>query len=55
MYNGHRRKEDFFKRGVDEDVGMLRFKHFQSRLIDTINRVLQDRRLISKSTIIYQI
>lgn len=26
----------------------LRFKHFQSRLIDTLNRVLLERRNISK-------
>lgn len=35
---------DFEKKGVDPDVVDLRFKHFQGRLIDTLNRVSQQRR-----------
>jgi hypothetical protein len=31
---------------VDEDVIQLRFKHYQARLIDTINFVLEERRSI---------
>lgn len=40
--------DHFAKKGVDADLADLRYKHFQSRLIDTINRVLQERRTISK-------
>ena len=41
-----RERADFEKRGLDEDVINLRFKHYQARLIDTINRVLEERRRI---------
>ena len=43
----HRRKNEFFEKGIDKEVAELRFKHFQQRLIDTINRVLDERRQIS--------
>lgn len=43
-----RKREDFVKKGVEDDLVDLRFKHYQSRLLDTINRVLQERRNISK-------
>jgi hypothetical protein len=32
---------------VDEDVINLRFKHHQARLIDTINRILEERKRLS--------
>jgi len=35
------------QKGLEIDIVELRFKHFQSRLIDTINRVLEERRNIS--------
>ena len=31
---------------MDEDVANLRFKHYQARLIDLINELLQERRKI---------
>ena len=37
---------EFQKKGVEEDVIQLRFKHYQARLIDTINFVLDERRSI---------
>ena len=39
-------KSNFEKKGVDPDVIELRYKHFQARLIDTINRVIEQRREI---------
>ena len=41
-----RERADFEKKGLDEDVINLRYKHYQGRLIDTINRVLEERRRI---------
>ena len=41
-----RERADFEKKGLDEDVINLRYKHYQARLIDTINRVLEERRRI---------
>ena len=35
---------DFEMRGLDQDIINLRFKHFQHRLIDTLNRVIEKRR-----------
>jgi hypothetical protein len=35
---------DFALRGIDQDIINLRFKHFQHRLIDTLNRVIEKRR-----------
>ena len=35
-----RKREDFEGKGLDEDLIDLRYKHFRSRLIDTINSVL---------------
>ena len=32
-----RKKEEFVEKGVDQDVIDLRFKHFRTRQIDTIN------------------
>ncbi len=44
-----KRREEFYSPGgVDEDVVELRFKHFRARQMDTINRVLEERRQISK-------
>ena len=43
-----RRKDEFFEKGIDQDLVELRFKHFQQRLIDTINRLLEERRQISR-------
>lgn len=39
-------KADFEKKGLDHDVIELRYKHYQARLIDTINRVVEQRREI---------
>ena len=36
----------FEKHGVDKDVVDLRYKHYQGRLIDTFNRILEQRRQI---------
>ena len=36
----------FEKKGLDEDIINLRFKHYQNRLIDILNRVLEERRKI---------
>eukprot|EP00347_Sterkiella_histriomuscorum_P015905 403355238 len=41
-----KKRDDFVQKGLDEDLINLRFKHFQQRLIDTINNVLQERRQI---------
>ena len=35
-----RERSDFEKRGIDDDVVNLRFKHYQGRLIDLINMVV---------------
>lgn len=35
-------------KGVHEDVADLRFKHYQARLIDTLNLVLGERRKLSE-------
>lgn len=47
-----KRREEFYyspgKIALDEDVVELRFKHFRARQMDTINRVLEERKLISK-------
>lgn len=40
---------DFNANGVAPDIAKLRFKHFQARLIDTINRVLEERRNVCKA------
>jgi len=44
---GFRNKSDFEKKGVDPDVVNLRYKHYQGRLIDTLNRILEERKKIS--------
>jgi hypothetical protein len=44
----YRKREDFVEKGVDQDVIDLRYKHFRTRQIDTINRVLDERRTISE-------
>jgi hypothetical protein len=36
----------FEKKGVDPDVIDLRYKHYQARLIDTLNRIIEQRRAI---------
>ena len=41
-----RERNEFERKGVDEDVLNLRFKHYQNRLIDTLNRILDERRRI---------
>ena len=43
-----RERSEFEKKGVDEDIINLRYKHYQNRLIDILNRVLDERRRISK-------
>jgi len=34
-------KSDFEKKGLDPDVIDLRYKHYQARLVDTINRIVE--------------
>lgn len=42
-----KKQRSFFeKHGVDKDVVDLRYKHYQGRLIDTFNRILEQRRQI---------
>ena len=43
-----RERSEFERKGVEEDIINLRYKHYQNRLIDTINRILEERRRISK-------
>ena len=38
----------FTRSGVDKDVANLRFKHYQDRLIDLINEMLYERKLIKE-------
>ncbi len=38
-----RDKESFKQNGVDEDIVTLRYKHHCGRLIDSLNRVLEER------------
>ena len=42
----YRDRSAFEKKGLDEDIISLRFKHHQNRLIDILNRVLEERRKI---------
>ena len=44
----HRELKDFDARGVNQDIIDLRFKHFQHRLIDTLNKVTDRRRQIKE-------
>jgi hypothetical protein len=39
-------RSEFDKKGLDEDIVNLRFKHHQNRLIDILNRILEERRKI---------
>lgn len=39
-------KSEFDKKGLAQDVIDLRYKHYQARLIDTINRIIEQRRQI---------
>lgn len=48
ILNTYRERSEFERKGVDEDVINLRFKHYQNRLIDILNRMLEERRRISK-------
>lgn len=41
-----RDRSAFEKKGLDEDIISLRYKHHQNRLIDILNRVLEERRKI---------
>ena len=41
-----RERSAFEKKGLDEDIISLRYKHHQNRLIDILNRVLEERRKI---------
>ncbi len=38
--NVNRDRAEFEKKSVDKDVIDLRYKHYQARLIDTINRII---------------
>lgn len=42
----NKEKSDFEKRGVDQDIIDLRFKHYKNRLIETLNMVLNERKQI---------
>lgn len=53
MSDEARERSEFEKKGVDEDIINLRYKHYQNRLIDILNRVLDERRRISKLTVMY--
>ena len=44
--NFNRDRAEFEKKSVDKDVIDLRYKHYQARLIDTINRIIEQRRQI---------
>ncbi len=44
----NRRKENFMEKGVADDIVELRLKHYQNRQIDLINRVLEERKKLSK-------
>ena len=48
VINIYRERSEFDRKGVDDDVINLRFKHYQNRLIDILNRILEERRRISK-------
>jgi hypothetical protein len=39
-------KSAFEKKGLDPDVAELRYKHHLARLIDTLNKLLEQRRVI---------
>ena len=43
-----RKKEHFMEKGVADDIVEIRLKHFQNRQIDLLNRILEERRKISK-------
>lgn len=43
-----RELSSFAKPGVDKDVANLRFKHYQDRLIDLINEMLYERKIIKE-------
>ena len=47
LYNIRERYE-FMGKGIHEDVANLRYKHYQARLIDTLNLVLHERRKLSR-------
>ena len=38
-------------KGIDEDVVKLRYKHHRDRLLDTINRVLDERHKVKEQLI----
>jgi hypothetical protein len=48
-----RKRDEFVEKGIEEDVIELRYKHYCKRQIDTINRVLDERRMISKILVHY--
>ena len=41
VYNLFRDRSFFEDKGLDEDVVDLRYKHYQARLLDTINRIIE--------------
>ena len=43
-----RRKSKFKEKGVSDDIIEMRFVHFQNKLMETLNKVLDERRKISK-------
>lgn len=40
------------EKGVADDIVEIRLKHYQNRQIDLLNRILEERRKISKSSIL---
>lgn len=48
LSNLFRDKSSFTVKGIDEDVVKLRYKHHRDRLLDTINRVLDERHKVKE-------
>mmetsp|Transcript_24660 Transcript_24660/g.38349 ORF Transcript_24660/g.38349 Transcript_24660/m.38349 type:complete len:95 (+) Transcript_24660:170-454(+) len=42
-------RSEFERKGLDTDVIDLRYRHYQGRLIDTLNRIIEQRRKIKIS------
>lgn len=39
----YRTIDNFKGKGIDEEIAQIRFKHYQQRQIDLINRLLEER------------
>eukprot|EP00347_Sterkiella_histriomuscorum_P015532 403356677 len=49
-----KRKENFADKGLADDIVELRFKHFQNRQIDLLNRILDERKKIKNREIVHE-